>query len=108
MTLPDLTPVAAAGGADLHGHTALTLRVTQQNTTTDVALNGTLAVTGGQAQAQALLGDAAQIELAASLTGSDARLTAVSSVSGRNVASAVRRSAMYCSIRARSALRSDW
>ena len=37
LTLPDLAPVAAAGGTDVHGNTALTLDVARQGATTTVA-----------------------------------------------------------------------
>ncbi len=84
LTLPDLAPVAAAGGTDLHGNTALTLDVARQGASTTVSLQGTIGVTGGLPQAQALLGDAAKIDLAASLTGQDARLTRLH-VTGRGV-----------------------
>lgn len=84
LTLPDLSPVAAAGGQDVHGNTALTLDVARQGAATTIALNGTIGVTGGQPQAQALLGDAAKIDLAASLTGHDAHLTRLH-VTGRGV-----------------------
>lgn len=84
LTLPELAPVAAAAGQDVHGHTALTLDVARQAATTTIALRGTIGITGGQKQAQALLGDAAQLDLAASLTGSDAYLTRLH-VTGRGV-----------------------
>ena len=61
LTLPNLTPVAAAGGADVQGNTALTLDVARQGATTSVALHGTIGVTGGLPQAKALLGDAAKL-----------------------------------------------
>ncbi len=84
MTLPDLAPIAAAGGTDLHGNTTLTLEVAQQAATTTIALNGTIGVTGGLPQVQALLGDAAKLDLAGSLTGHDAHLTRLH-VTGRGV-----------------------
>jgi translocation and assembly module TamB len=84
LTLPRLEPVAKLGGTNLQGQTTLDLQVSQHAGTTDITLNGTLAVTGGQAQAQALLGDAAHIDLAASLTGHNATLRHLR-VSGRRV-----------------------
>ena len=84
LTLPNLTPVAAAGGADVQGNTALTLDVARQGATTSVALHGTIGVTGGLPQAKALLGDAAKLDLVASLTGRDAHLTRLH-VTGRGV-----------------------
>jgi translocation and assembly module TamB len=84
ITLPDLAPVAAAGGTDLRGHTVLHLQVAQQDAATNIALSGTIGVTGGLAQVQALLGDAATLDLEASLSGHDARLTKLN-VAGRNL-----------------------
>ena len=84
LTLPDLAPVAAAGGANVSGNTTLTLDVARDGPTTTVALRGKIGVTGGLPQAKALLGDAAQVDLAASLTGRDARLTRLH-VTGRGV-----------------------
>jgi translocation and assembly module TamB len=84
LTLPDLAPVAAAGGTDVQGHTALTLDVARQGAATTVALRGTIGVTGGQPQARALLGDAARLDLAATLNGRDATLTRLH-VTGRGV-----------------------
>ncbi|HEY1930571.1 MAG TPA: translocation/assembly module TamB domain-containing protein [Acetobacteraceae bacterium] len=84
LTLPRLEPMAKLGGTSLQGQTALNLQVSRHADTTDVALNGTLAVTGGQAQAQALLGDAAHIDLAASVTGHNATLQRLH-ITGRQV-----------------------
>lgn len=84
LTLPQLAPVAALGGADVHGQTALNLQVAQHADTTDIVLNGTLAVTGGLPQAAALLGQTAHVDLAASVTGHNAVLHSLH-VSGRHV-----------------------
>jgi len=84
ITLPELAPVAAAAGQQVQGHTALTLDVAKQDATTSIALQGTIGITGGQPQAQALLGNEAHVDLAASLTGRNARLTRLH-VTGRGV-----------------------
>lgn len=84
LTLPQLAPVAKLGGTNLQGQTVLNLHVTQHADTIDVGLDGTLGVTGGQAQAKALLGDAAHLDLAASVTGHDATLRQLH-VTGRRV-----------------------
>jgi len=84
ITLPELAPVAAAAGQQVQGHTKLTLDVAKQNATTSVALLGTLGITGGQQQAQALLGNEAHLDLAARLTGHNVRLTRLH-VTGRGV-----------------------
>ena len=62
----------------------MTLDVANQGATTSVAVHGTIGVTGGLPQAKALLGDAAKLDLAASLTGRDAHLTRLH-VTGRSV-----------------------
>jgi translocation and assembly module TamB len=74
LNLPQLAPVAKLGGPSLQGQSALQLHVAQHAATTEIALTGTLGVTGGMPQAAALLGDAAHIDLAAALTGHDAVL----------------------------------
>ena len=74
LNLPQLAPVAKLGGPSLQGQSALQLHVAQHEATIDIALTGTLGVTGGLPQATALLGSAAHIDLAASLTGHDAVL----------------------------------
>ncbi|MBN8927521.1 MAG: translocation/assembly module TamB domain-containing protein, partial [Rhodospirillales bacterium] len=75
LKAPDLAPLAAAGGVDLQGHTNLTVDAAQQGDTTSVTLNGTLGVTGGMAPVPALIGPDAKIDLAASMTGQDIRVT---------------------------------
>jgi translocation and assembly module TamB len=84
LTLPDLAPVAAAGGTDVQGNTTLTLDVARHDATTTLGVRGTIGVTGGVPQAQALLGKSATIDLAASLTGRNAQLTRLH-VTGRGI-----------------------
>jgi len=84
LNLPQLAPVAKLGGPSLQGQSALQLHLAQHAATTDIALTGTLGVTGGLPQATALLGSAAHIDLAASLTGHDAVLQHLE-VTGRRV-----------------------
>ena len=69
LSAPDLQPLAAAGGVDLQGQTHLTVQASVAGTRTEVAVDGTLGVTGGQAPAPALLGDAAKIGVTAALDG---------------------------------------
>jgi translocation and assembly module TamB len=85
LNLPQLGPVAKLGGPNLEGQSTLHLHVAQQAATTAIALNGTLGVTGGLPQAAALLGSAAHIDLAATLTGHDAVLQRLQ-VTGQRVA----------------------
>ena len=69
LTLPDLQPLAAAGGLDLQGQTHLMVQANVAGPRTEVAVDGTLGLTGGQAPAPALLGDAAKIGVTAALDG---------------------------------------
>ncbi len=69
LSAPDLQPLAAAGGLDLQGRTALTVDAAVAGGVTTVKLDGTVAVTGGTAPAPALLGDAATVGVTAALAG---------------------------------------
>ncbi len=71
LTVPDLQPLAAAGGVDLRGRTQLAVDATVASGTTNVKLDGTIGVTGGLAPIPALLGDAARIGVTLALVGSD-------------------------------------
>ena len=71
IMLPDLAPLAVAGGVDLQGRTALTAKATQDAAGTHVDLDGTLGVTGGMAPVPALLGPEATLGLSALLHGAD-------------------------------------
>ena len=55
-TLPDLGPLAAAGGADLQGSADLSANLTTLGTARHVTLTGTTNITGGQAPAPGVLG----------------------------------------------------
>ena len=69
LTAPDLQPLAAVGGVDLQGQTHLTVQASVAGPRTDVAVDGTVGLTGGQAPAPALLGDNAKIGVTAALDG---------------------------------------
>lgn len=75
LTLPDLSPLAAAGGVDLQGNTSLTLRAAMQDDATRLDLDGRLAITGGMAPLPALVGDAAKIHVSVALRGPDIDLS---------------------------------
>jgi translocation and assembly module TamB len=70
LTLPDLSPFAAAGGIALAGHGALTLHAAQMNGDTQVQADGTVGITGGLAPVPGLVGDNATIGAAVVLHGS--------------------------------------
>ncbi len=57
-SVPDLAPLAAAGGAQLAGHAQVSLRAARSGSVTDARLDSTLDITGGQAPVPALLGKA--------------------------------------------------
>ncbi len=75
LTVPDLAPFAAIGGVDLKGHTALDIGAVRSRDTIDLTLTGGIGITGGMAPAPALIGDAATIDLAASVHGEDVTLS---------------------------------
>ncbi|MGI4975498.1 MAG: translocation/assembly module TamB domain-containing protein [Janthinobacterium lividum] len=80
LTLPELAPLAAAGGVDIQGHAALDATVSRpaaSGTTTPpmrVGLDGTVAITGGLAPVPALVGDAGKLSVAAVLDGANVTL----------------------------------
>ncbi len=82
VTVPDLSPLAAAGGVALQGRTALTVKATQDAAGTHVDVDGTLGVTGGMAPVAALLGPEATLGVTAVLLGADATLSRLA-VTGR-------------------------
>jgi translocation and assembly module TamB len=84
LTLPDLSPFAAAGGIALAGRAALTLHAAQTNGETQVQADGTVGITGGLAPIPGLVGDNATIGAAAVLHGSDITLQRLA-VNGRTL-----------------------
>ncbi len=75
LALPDLAPLAAAGGVDLQGSTVLDLQAAMDGDTTTVAAKGDVAITGGMAPVPALIGRDGHIDVAASLHGQDVTLS---------------------------------
>ncbi|HEY8289776.1 MAG TPA: translocation/assembly module TamB domain-containing protein, partial [Acetobacteraceae bacterium] len=82
VTLPDLAPLAKAGGADVQGNARLNLNAASKADAATIALDGTIGVTGGMAPLPALIGDAGRIDLAATLHGQDVTLSKLA-VSGK-------------------------
>jgi len=74
VTAADLAPLAAIGGVDLHGSTALRLRAAMAGGVTRVDLDGKVSVTGGLSPVPALIGDAT-LGASAQLAGSDVTLS---------------------------------
>jgi translocation and assembly module TamB len=71
--LPDIAPLAAAGGAALQGRADLTANLTTQADARQVTLAGTADITGGQAPMPGLLGPS-KIDAAATLNGANITL----------------------------------
>ena len=74
LSVPDLTPVAALGGIDLHGSTALHLQGTMAAGVTRAEVDGKVLVTGGLAPVPGLIGDAT-LGVSAQLAGADITLS---------------------------------
>jgi len=82
LVLPALAPLAAAGGVDIQGHTALDATVSRPASAAKnappppmrVGLDGTVAITGGLAPVPALIGEAGKLSVAAVLDGADITL----------------------------------
>ena len=89
LTLADLAPFAALGGVELQGGAALDIDVAAPPGTATIAARGGLRVTGGMKPLPALIGEAGTIDLAASMTGRDIRLTRFS-MSGASLAASAR------------------
>jgi translocation and assembly module TamB len=71
VTLPDLAPFAAIGHTDVQGRTHLIMGASQQDGATQLALTGTVGITGGTAPLPALVGDDARIDLTGAMRGQD-------------------------------------
>ncbi|MFT8518101.1 translocation/assembly module TamB domain-containing protein [Acetobacter syzygii] len=70
LNVPDLLPIGEAAGVPLRGHAGLNVqfdRPLNPQGDTHLAVNGPLAITGGQAQAAGLLGPDGQIALVATM-----------------------------------------
>ncbi len=85
LALPDLTPLAAAGGVAINGSASLDLQARMQDGTTTTAAKGSVAITGGMAPVPALIGTGGTIDLAATLHGQDVGLSHLT-VNGRSLA----------------------
>ena len=75
LFLPNLAPLAAAGGTDLSGHSDFDIQAEITDGTTTAAAKGRVAITGGLAPVPALIGDDGRIDLAVSLHGQDITLS---------------------------------
>lgn len=75
LVLPDLGPLAAAGGTALDGRVDLNLTAEQKDGTTSGTAKGLIGITGGMAPVPALIGDNGQIDVAGSAHGENYTLS---------------------------------
>lgn len=75
VDLPDLAPLAQAGGVDIQGHAALDLNAQKYSEALSASVTGPVAITGGMAPVPGLIGNDGHIDLAATLNGQDITLT---------------------------------
>jgi translocation and assembly module TamB len=69
VALPNLAPLAAAGGTNLVGSTELDVTAAMKDGTTTAAVKGLVNITGGTAPVPALIGENGSIDVAATLHG---------------------------------------
>jgi translocation and assembly module TamB len=75
LVLPDLSPLAAAGGVDLQGSTDLAIQAEVKNGTTTATAKGRVGITAGKAPIPALIGNDGSIDVAASMHDQDITLS---------------------------------
>jgi translocation and assembly module TamB len=74
LAAPSLAPLAAIAGVDLTGRSTLDVEWTRHGEATNLRLAGTLGVTGGAQPLPRLIGEAAKVELDATLRGDEIAL----------------------------------
>ena len=77
LNLPDLAPLAAAGGVDVKGSATVNLRAALEGKTTRLDLGGRLAVTGGAPPWPALVGDQGKFDASLALQDRDMHLSSL-------------------------------
>lgn len=75
LVLPDLAPLAAAGGVDLAGSADLNAQASVQGDDADATIQGKVAISGGMAPVPGLVGDDGRIDVAATKRGQDLTLS---------------------------------
>jgi translocation and assembly module TamB len=83
ISLPDLAPLSAAAGADVHGHADLNATLTTDAATRAITTTGIVTIDGGVTPPPALRGDT-KLDLAALLTDQDLTLHHAT-ITSRNV-----------------------
>ncbi len=87
LTIPELAPFAALGGLDLRGSSTLDITARRAGDSIDLTAAGGLGVSSGPQPIPALIGDAGTVDVAATVTGQDVRLTRMT-LTGRGVQAA--------------------
>jgi translocation and assembly module TamB len=82
LNVPEIAPLAAAGGVAVAGRVALTLRADRQGEDTRVAVQGNVGVTSPLGPVAALLGQDTTLDVLASLHGQTVRLSRLNVASG--------------------------
>lgn len=80
ITLPNLTPLADAGGAKLDGSTDLDITAEMKDGTTTAAAKGRISIIGGMAPVPALIGENGTIDVAATMHDQDITLSHLSTL----------------------------
>ncbi len=75
VDLPDLAPLAQAGGVDIQGRANLDLEARKDGEAVAANARGDVAITGGLAPVPALIGEDGHLEVAASMHGQDVTLS---------------------------------
>jgi translocation and assembly module TamB len=82
VSVPEIAPLAAAGGVDVAGRVAMTLRAARQGADTRFAANGSVGVTSAPGPAAALLGHDTRLDVAATVHDQTVRLSRLDISSG--------------------------
>jgi translocation and assembly module TamB len=75
LVLPDLAPLADAGGVQIAGHADLNLTAGMQDGTTSGTVAGQVAIAGGMAPLPALIGEDGRVDIAGSAKGDNYALS---------------------------------
>ena len=82
IDVPEIAPLAAAGGVDVAGRAALTLHADRQGEDTHVAVQGSFGTTRAPGPVAALLGQETKLDVLAMLRGQTVRLSRMTVDSG--------------------------
>jgi translocation and assembly module TamB len=82
VSVPEVAPLARAGGIDVAGRVALTLRAARQGTDTQLEANGTVGVTSAPGPAEKLFGQDTKLDVVATVHDQTVRLSRLEIGSG--------------------------